>query len=103
MRKNSRIDDLIADIIEYTFIEWLVRRDVFVAFKTNYEVCLPPSRTFRDRLRAHIQYSLRSPNLGPGTLISSAFLYTSAPEGVKFWEEQSDAWKRFCARLETIF
>jgi hypothetical protein len=98
--KNSRIDDLMVDVVEYAFTEWLVRQGVFSAFKANYEVYFLPSKSFRDRLRAHIQFSLCDSNLGLKALISSAFLYTSTPEGAKFWRKQSDTWKRFCSKLE---
>lgn len=103
MCKDSRINDLVVDVIEYTFTEWLVRQGVFASFKANYDKGFPPSRSFRDRLRAHIRFTLRDSNLSPRRLISSAFLYTSAPEGANFWRKQSAAWERFCTKFGTNF
>ena len=99
--RNSRIDDLLIDVIEYAFTEWLVRRGIFVAFKSNYKRAFTPWKSFRDRLRSHIRHSLQNSSFGPSRLISSAFLFTLAPEGVKFWATQQAAWERFYAKFQT--
>lgn len=98
--KSVRINQLMIDIVEYAFTEWLVRRGVFSAFKANYERAFAPYRSFRDRLRSHIRHTLYGPGYGPSHLISSAFLFSSTPEGAKFWTEQSAAWECFCAELQ---
>lgn len=99
--KNFRTNDLIIDVIEYAFTEWLVRQGVFTAFKTNYDVVFSPYGGFRDRLRAHIRRSLFNSVLGPSCLISTAFLFNSTPEGSTFWCDCSAAWKRFYTRFQT--
>lgn len=99
--EESRINDLMIDIVEYAFTEWLVRRGVFTSFKLNYESTVSPYKTFRDRLRAHVRRSLSSPCYDPSSLISSAFLFTATPEGSNFWEEQSTAWERFYVRFQS--
>ena len=99
--KKSSINDLMIDVVEYAFVEWLIRQGVFTSFKTNYECIVSPYGSFRDRLRAHIRRSLCSPGFDPSTLISSAFLFTATPEGVEFWQKQSAAWERFYVRLQT--
>ena len=93
--KQPAIDDLQLDVIEYAFIEWLVRRGIFTAFRVNYDRVPTARKTFRDCLRNHIRYVYRSPSLGPESLISSAFLFDKTPEGYEFWLKHSDAWKRF--------
>jgi len=98
--KQSRINDLVIDVIEYAFTEWLVRQGIFSAFKVNYESTVSPYRSFRERLRAHIRRSLCSPGFDPSRLISSAFLFAATSEGVEFWQKQSAAWERFYARLQ---
>lgn len=99
-RLKQPIDDkLRLDVIEYAFVEWLVRREIFTAFRTNYDRTPTARKTFRDCLRDHIRYVYRTPSLGPGSLISSAFLFTSAPEGYDFWIKHSDAWRRFYDNL----
>lgn len=104
--KKSRIDGLEIDIIEYAFIEWLVRQSAFSAFKANYESANKLREaahkfrgSFRDQLRLHIQVALIFPELGIGRLISSAFPFDCTSEGADFWQKQSDAWKRFCTKF----
>jgi len=97
--KNSKVDKLAIDVVEYAFVEWLVRRGIFTAFRANYDRSATTRKTFRDCLRDHILYVYRRPSLGPESLISSAFLFTSAPEGYEFWLKHSDAWRRFYHEL----
>lgn len=97
--KKSRIDDLVIDIVEYAFTEWLVRRGVFTAFKANYESANTARGSFRNQLRFHIQVSLIFPELGLGRLVSSAFPFADAQEGADFWRAQSDSWKHFCTKF----
>lgn len=98
--KKSRTDDLLIDLVEYMFVEWLVRRGVFNAFKSNYEHAFSLSTGFHERLRGHIRRTLNGPGFGVSHLITSSFLFTSTPEGVKFWGKQSAAWERFCAKFQ---
>ena len=93
--KSSVDDELRLDVIEYAFVEWLLCRGIFTAFRANYDRIPTLRRTFRDCLREHIRHVYRTPSLGPEALISSAFLFPSTPEGYEFWTEHSDAWQRF--------
>jgi len=97
--KNSKVDKLAIDVVEYAFVEWLVRRGIFTAFRANYDRVVTTRKTFRDWLRDHIRYVYCRSSLGPESLISSAFLFTSTPEGYEFWLKHSDAWKRFYNEL----
>jgi len=98
--KSVRANELMIDVVEYAFTEWLVRRGIFAAFKANYERAFQPYKSFRDRLRSHIRHSLDGFGFGPSHLVSSSFLFTSAPEGTKFWCKQSAAWERFCSEFQ---
>lgn len=99
--KKFKDGDLMVDILVYAFTEWLVRNRIFVAFKTNYDVVVSPYGGFSGRLRAHIRSSLCSPSFDPTTLISTAFLFYSTPEGYDFWLKYSDAWKRFYLKFQS--
>lgn len=101
MRKleQSLDDKLLLDAMEYVFVEWLIQRGIFTAFRANYYRPSMTRRTFRDCLRDHIQHVYRTPSLGPEFLVSSAFLFPSTPEGFKFWIKHSDAWVRFYNKL----
>ena len=98
--KNSRTNDLLVDIVEYMFVEWLIRRRVFTAFKSNYEHAFSLREGFHDRLRGQIRRSLNGSGFGISHLITSSFLFLSTPEGAQFWTEQSAAWECFCAKLQ---
>ena len=98
--RKTRTNDLLVDFVEYMFVEWLVRRKVFAAFKSNYERAFLLHTGFHERLRGHIRRALTGPNFDVSSLITSSFLFASTPEGVKFWGEQSAAWERFCAKLQ---
>ena len=98
--KSSRTNELLIDVIEYAFIEWLVRRGIFAAFKANYEHSFSPYKSFRDRLHSQIRRSLHTFGSGPSHLITSSFLFSDTPEGVTFWGKQSAAWERFCDELQ---
>lgn len=101
--KKSRINDLTIDVIEFAFREWLVRRGVYVAFKASYEYDNSDCRGFRNQLRSQIRFILECPTLTLSSLVSSAFLFHSTPEGADFWKKQSDAWRRFCLDFQTQF
>lgn len=98
--KNPVIDELLVDVVEYAFIEWLVRRKVFTLFRSNYDRTPSSAKSFRGCLRGHIRYLFRHPYLGLDALVSSAFLFTSTPEGFDFWSKCSDDWRHFCASFQ---
>lgn len=97
--KQPVIDELLLDVMEYAFVEWLIRRGIFTAFRMNYDRISPTTETFRKCLREHLRHVYRTPSLGPEALITSAFLFSTTPEGYDFWVEHSDAWIRFYNRL----
>ena len=98
--KSVRTNELLIDVIEYAFIEWLVRRGIFAAFKANYAHAFMPYKSFHDRLRSQVRRSLHDFGYGPSSLITTSFLFSSTPEGVEFWGKQSAAWERFCDEFQ---
>lgn len=98
--KKTRTDDLLIDLVEYMFVEWLVRRGVFTAFKSNYEYAFSLRAGFHERLRRQIRRALNGSGFGVSHLITSSFLFTSTPEGVRFWDKESAAWERFCVNFQ---
>ena len=99
--KNFTDDDLIVDIVEYAFTEWLVRRRIFSAFKKYFEAEFLSRGSFRSALRDHIRRCLSSSNIGPIRLISTAFLFASTVEGAEFWRKHSVAWERFYLKFQS--
>lgn len=101
MQKNKRfrVNDLLIDVVEYAFVEWLVRKGLYTAFRSNFGRRHTSKKSFRDRLRAHIRSVRRSTYFDFESLISTAFLFTSTPEGYEFWLKHSEAWKRFFTKF----
>lgn len=94
-KRSSKDVKLMVDVLDYAFVEWLIRRKVYPAFRANYDRSFGSSKPFRDLLREQILYILTHSHLTPASLISSAFLFTSTPEGYKFWIKCSEDWSRF--------
>lgn len=94
--KKASISDLPIDVVEYMFIEWLVRQGLFSAYKANCEKFHMCHRTFRDDLRSRIRSMRRSPRFTFDDLITISFPFSMTPEGCDFWVNQSVIWRRFC-------
>lgn len=96
----STIPELSIDAVDYLFVEWLRRRGVFSAFRSNCGFGGKNKNSFRTMLRYRIQNALLSSHSGIGDLIALSFLFTSTPEGYAFWSDQSFAWRRFCTDFQ---
>ena len=100
--KKSTFSDLSVAVVEYVFIEWLVRQGLFSVYKANYESFYPNHRSFRDNLRTKLRRLCRSSVLGVESIISTSFPFAMTPEGYNFWVDQSDLWRRFCGKFKSI-
>lgn len=100
VRKTFRADDLMVDVLEYAFVEWLVRRRVYSAFKENFIISHPSVRNFRGGLRNYIRRSFNNPHYDQRSLISAAFVFLFTPEGGDFWLRESEAWEHFYSRFQ---
>lgn len=96
----SVISELSTDAVEYLFVEWLRRRGVFSAFRSNCGFDEKRNSSFRTVLRYRIQGVLNSSHIGIGDLISISFIFTRTPEGLDFWFNLSFAWRRFCTDFQ---
>lgn len=105
MKKNKdfRISELPVDVAEYLFLEWLCRREVFSAFKSNYNLTKDADVSFRDSLRRQIRNTLLTSSLGLSDLITSSFIFDRTPEGRDFWSGVSSDWRRFCINFRKEF
>lgn len=100
--KKSRFSDLSVDVLEYMFTEWLVRQNLFSAYKANYEKFHPNHRSFRDNLRARLCDICCSRVLGVRNVIATSFPFAMTPEGFEFWADQSNLWRCFCGKFKPI-
>lgn len=104
--KKTRVSamfELSTDAVDYLFVEWLRRRGVFSAFRSNCGFDKECNDLFRTELRSRIQGVLRSSYAGIGDLISMSFIFAHTPEGLAFWFDLSFAWRRFCTDFQNNF
>jgi len=99
----SMTSELSIDAVEYLFVEWLRRRGVFSAFRSNCGFDRKRNDSFRAVLRYRIQNVLYSSGVGIGDLVSTSFVFCHTPEGLAFWFDLSFAWRRFCADFQRNF
>lgn len=99
--KKSNLSELFVDVVEYMFVEWLVRRGLFSAYKANHERFRTRHRTFREDLRVQIRSMRRFPRFAIEDLIATSFPFFMTPEGHDFWVSQSTLWRRFCGDFKS--
>jgi len=105
MKKTSAstISDLSTAAVDYLFVEWLRRRGVFSAFRSNCGFDEESKNAFRAVLRDRIHGVLHSSYASVGDLVSISFIFVHTPEGVAFWFDVSFAWRRFCTDFQNNF
>lgn len=101
--KDSGISELPIDFVEYLFVEWLCRREVFSAFKSNYNLTKNVDISFRNSLRRQIRSMLLTSRFGIRDLIAGSFIFDKTPEGRDFWSGVSSDWCRFCIDFRKEF
>ena len=101
--ENPDVNELMVDVVDYTFVEWLVRRRLYSSFMSNFLHFRQLKGGFRDALRCHIRYSVCTDYVQVKSLLFSAFSFVSTPEGYDFWDKHSDDWMRFCDKFLKIF
>ena len=99
----STTSELSVDAVDYLFVEWLRRRGVFSAFRSNCGFDKRCGRSFRTVLRYRIQTVLHSSHAGIGDLIFISFIFARTPEGLAFWFDLSCAWRCFCFDFQNNF
>ena len=102
VNKKARLSDLHIDVIEYMFIEWLVRQGLLSVYKGNFEKFLTNHRSFRDNLRVKLRSLCRSSFLDVEDVIATSFPFVMTPEGYNFWVDKSELWRSFCSKIKFI-
>lgn len=101
MKKNENFNanELMVDVVYYAFVEWLVRRRLYSAFRSNFLYFRRIKEDFRDTLLHHIRYFVCTDYAQVEILLFAAFPFISTPEGYDFWSKHSDDWRRFCDKF----
>jgi len=100
-KKAPRLSDLSVDVVEFMFTEWLVRQNLFLAYKENFEKFYTNNRTFRHNLRIRLRNLSLLSLIGFGAIISTSFPFSMTPEGYDFWVDKSNLWKQFCNKFKS--
>lgn len=105
MKKSKYFEsvDLYVNVVDYMFVEWLVRQGLYTSFVANYNRSSWNGKSFRETLRVVIRCKITSDYPCLGSLASGFFMFCDTPEGSRFWTEKSLAWHRFCETFQTKF
>jgi len=102
MKKQTpkSLDKLSVDVIDYMFVEWLIRNSLYSKFVANLIRYYPSSVNPRSIIRDQIRRISRFPVFLASDLISSSFLFDKTPEGYLFWARANSKWTSY---LESFF
>lgn len=105
MKRNENFDDdkLMIDVVDYAFVQWLVRRHLYSAFSSHFLHFRHSKEDFRSALSRHIRYSVCDDFAQVKTFLFTAFPFVLTPEGYDFWNKHSKDWARFCNKFLKAF
>lgn len=98
-KSNFDSNDLIIDVFDYTFTEWLVRRNLYRRFVSNLPAVKNNSASARTAVRKLISCVVNSSYSTLPDVVSLAFNFQSSPEGSIFWINVSREWRLFVRSL----
>lgn len=96
------LDKFSVDVIDYMFVEWLVRNSLYSKFAANLIRYYPDSVNPRSIIRKRIRSISRFPVFLASDLISSSFLFDKTPEGYLFWSRVSSKWASYLESFSKI-
>lgn len=104
MKKQTSklLDELTVDVLDYMFVEWLIRRSLYSRFAANLARCYFNSRSPRSIIRDRIKMILDSPAFTLSDLISGSFSFHCTPEGFRFWARVSSEWASYFKSFSKI-
>lgn len=89
---SKPLNELAVDVVDYMFVEWLVRSSLYSRFAKNlarfYHKAKPP----RSIIREMIRMSQDSPFYSYEGLVLRSFPFNCTPEGIRFWARVSSEW-----------
>lgn len=88
--------DLRVDVLDYLFVEWLVRNHLYRKFAKNLVATRRSTTSARDLIRQRVRAYATFPAIDYSFLLSGAFLFSLTPEGREFWDDASRRWEDFC-------
>ena len=97
MKKKTSmpLDKLSVDIIDYMFVEWLIRNSFYSKYIANLVRYYPDPVEPRSIIRDLISGISRSHFFLASDLITTSFLFEKTPEGYLFWTRASSKWSSY--------
>lgn len=91
-------NSLLLDVVDYLFVEWLVRNRCYLNFVANLSGS--PAINSRERIRSHLAVLLCSRTLTVRDAIASAFTFPDTPEGMAYWRSIEQDWIDFLEKFD---
>lgn len=104
MKKQKSFNefDLRLDVLDYLFVEWLVRNQLYGKFARNLAAARPVTTSVRNLIRQRVCAYATFPAMDYSFLLTGAFLFESTPEGREFWNDASRRWADFCSYFFSV-
>ena len=88
---SKPLDELAVDVLDYMFVEWLVRCSLYSRFAKNLALACPNEKP-RSIIRNMIRETQSSPVYSVEGLVMRSFPFCCTPEGFRFWVRVSSEW-----------
>ena len=92
---SKPLNELTVDVLDYMFVEWLVRRSLYSRFAKNLALAFPKTKKPRSIIRSMIRVTQGSPVYSFEGLVLRSFPFSCTPEGVRFWARVSSEWASY--------
>lgn len=92
---SKPLNELAVDVLDYMFVEWLVRRSLYSRFAKNLALAFPRAEEPRLIIRSMIRVTQCSPVYSIEDLVLRSFPFQCTPEGIRFWARVSTEWASF--------
>ncbi len=104
MKKQTSkpLEELAVDVLDYMFVEWLIRRHLYSKFIKNLANHSSDSRSPRSLIRDRIRLMLDLPVYMPTCLVSAYFPFQCTPEGFTFWNKVAGEWREYLISFSNI-
>lgn len=91
-------NSLVLDVVDYLFVEWLVRNRCYSNFVAN--LSSGSGRSARKRIRSHLAALLCSRTSTIRDAIATAFVFPNTPEGMPYWRSIDQDWIDFLEKFD---
>lgn len=95
-QKTFDLFEFRVDALEYLFVEWLVRNNLYCKYARNLKASGRVTTSVGDCIRSRVRLYASNPCINYSFFLTGSFNFTETPEGPEFWIEASQRWENFC-------